>query len=107
MNKTSFYDERNDILSIHKGFKNGEKFKTNIDVGSVVLDFSDKGRIVGIELMNASDILKKEHFDASNMDFNADITPKSVLIKLFLKIKGSNDFMPAIIAVPLEKPLAV
>jgi len=107
INSGFFYDATNDILAIHKEFKNGEKFKTNIDVGSVVLDLSNKGRIIGLELMNASDIFKKEDFDVTEAKFDADITPKNILIKIFLKTKNSVAMLPAIIAVPLDRPLVV
>ncbi len=100
-----FYDSTNDILSIHKGFKNGEKFKTNIDIGSVILDMSNKGRIIGIELMNATDFFQKKSLDITNADFNADVTPKNIIIQLSLKVNGSSTMLPATIAVPLEKPL--
>jgi uncharacterized protein YuzE len=107
INNGFFYDENNDILSIHKDFKNGEKFKTNIDIGSIVLDLSNKGRIVGLELMNASDIFKREDFDVTEAKFDADITPKNILIKIFLKTKDSINMLPAIIAVPLDRPLVI
>jgi uncharacterized protein YuzE len=107
MNNKFFYDEKNDILSIHKGFISGEKFKTNIDAGSVVLDLSNNGRVVGIELMNASEILANKSFDISGADFSASMTPKNILIKLFVKIKGSTNSISTIIAVPFEKSLVV
>lgn len=52
------YDAENDILFMHKGFSKYEKFKGNIDAGDIVLDMSTKGRIVGIEILNASEFLK-------------------------------------------------
>lgn len=107
INNRFFYDETNDILSINKDFKNGEKFKTNIDIGLIVLDLSSQGRIVGLELMNASSIFKKNTFDITAAKFDADITPKNILIKIFLKTKDSVSILPAIIAVPLERPLVV
>jgi uncharacterized protein YuzE len=107
INNGFFYDTTNDILAIHKEFTKGEKFKTNIDVGSVVLDLSNKGRIIGLELSNVTDIFKQDYSDITDAKFDAEITPKNILIKIFLKTKDSVNLLPAIIAVPLDKPLAV
>lgn len=49
------YDEENDILYFHTG----EKIKDSLDFDQFVFDFSHDERIVGLEIMNASKLLKK------------------------------------------------
>jgi len=110
MNKLVFYDKENDILSVHKGFSSDEKFKGNIDIGELVLDVSTKGRIRGIEIMNATKFLKE--FSAGkkileslmDADFNALIKPNSIIVSIVLKAKNIEQEIPAKIVVPLETP---
>jgi uncharacterized protein YuzE len=111
MEKLVSYDKEHDILFIHKGFASDEKFKGNVDVGDIVLDVSTKGRIVGIEFMNASQLFKefdisKETFEnIADADFNAAIKPNSIIIGLTFKVKNVKKEIPAKIAVPLETPI--
>ena len=112
MTKKVSYDQENDILVVHRGFDAGEKFKGNIDVGGIVLDVSTTGKIRGIELFNASQFLKpfidqgNEEFTLENIldaDFNAKISPNGIIINILIKSKKNE--VPAMIAVPLEKPI--
>ena len=110
MNKLVFYDKKNDILSVHKGFSGNEKFKGNIDIGDIVLDVSTQGRIRGIEIMNASKFIKDFAAegvlsDIVDAEFRAVIRPSSILVKLFLEFKNVEGRIPAQIAVPLEAPV--
>ncbi|MCP3686707.1 MAG: DUF2283 domain-containing protein [bacterium] len=111
MKKISSYDEENDILSIHKGFAADEKFKGNIDVGELVLDVSTKGRIKGIEVMNATSFFKEFDMEKRvlknivDAQFTASVKPNSIIIGLVLKAKNVKHEMPAKIAVPLEVPI--
>jgi len=106
MAKVVSYDRENDILAVHKGFSVEEKFKGNIDIGDVVLDISTQGRVVGIELINASTFLadfgiKKKMLESmKDASFTASVKPKSILISLAIKALGQE--IPAKIAVPLE-----
>ncbi len=59
MNPTLRYDAKNDILVVYEGFPSGEKSEGNADLGRLVLDVSSKGRIRGIEVVNASVFLKE------------------------------------------------
>lgn len=110
MDKLVFYDKENDILSIHKGFSRDEKFKGNIDVGELILDVSSKGRIRGIEIINARKFL--EEFDVNkkilenliDANFNALMKPNSIIVTIGLKAKNIKHEIPAKIAVPLEVP---
>ena len=106
MIKKMNYDKEQDIFALHKGFSADEKFKGNIDIGDLILDVSTKGRIRGIEILNASTFLKdlkiKEGVlqNLKDADFNASISPNNMVISLFLRA-GEKE-IPARIAVPLE-----
>lgn len=110
MNKLVFYDRENDILSIHNGFSSDEKFKGNIDVGELILDVSTKGRIRGIEIMNATNFFKEFEIgkdaleNISDVKFNASIKPNSIIIGIIIKSKNIQSEISAKIAVPLEIP---
>lgn len=109
MSKLVFYDKENDILSVHKGFTKDEKFKGNIDAGELILDVSTKGRIKGIEIINAAnflDIEEKIFKNITDADFNVSMKPNRILISLVLKAKNIKEEIPAKIAVPLETPIS-
>lgn len=67
------YDSENGILFVHKGFSKGEKFKGNIDVWGLVLDLSNKGKIVGLEIINATEYLKDSDIDKKILENLSDI----------------------------------
>jgi uncharacterized protein YuzE len=97
------YDKEHDILAIHKGFSNGEKFKRNVDVGELILDVSTKGRIRGIEVLDASKYLGiKRNVLSSvlNGEFSISQNVDRVLIGISLKCK--EGIIPAKIAVPVN-----
>ncbi len=108
MTKIVSYDKENDILSIHKGFDKDEKFKGNIDVGELVLDVSTRGRVRGIEIMNATeffkdfDISKKILENLKDANFTASLNPHRIMLGIL--VKTENKEIPAKIAVPLEIP---
>lgn len=110
MGKKISYDKDHDILSVHKGFSDDEKFKGNIDVGELILDVSTKGRIRGIEIINATkffkefDIGKKILGNMTDAQFNASIKPNSIILGITIKAKNIKHEIPAKIAVPLEVP---
>lgn len=105
------YDRENDILAIHKGFSSDEKFKGNIDAGDLVLDVSTKGRIRGIEVINATKFFKEFKVEKKMLenltDAQIDVTmkPNCILLGIVLKAKNIEQSIPAKIAVPLEMPL--
>lgn len=101
------YDKKNDVLFIHKGFSKDEKFKGNIDVGDIVLDMSTKGRIRGIEILNASEFLKTFNIRKSvltNLDdarFKTQTRHNGIVIELvFISHKKE---IPTKIALPIAK----
>lgn len=110
MTKVFFYDKENDILSIHNGFSNNEKFKGNIDLGELILDMSTRGRIRGIEVINATRFFKEFNIEKKIIEnledaaFNAYIGPSSIIIGIVFKAKNMEKEIPAKIAVPLETP---
>ena len=110
MSKIISYDNENDILSIHKGFSNDEKFKGNIDAGELILDVSTRGRIRGIEVMNATDFFKEFNIGKKvleniiDVQFNAVIKPSSIILGIIIKARNVKHDIPAKIAVPLTIP---
>lgn len=110
MTKLVSYDKYNDILAIHKGYSNDEKFKGNIDVGQLVLDVSSKGKIRGIEIINATKFFKEFNITKKILEtiidahFTASIKPSSIILGITIKAKNIEEEIPAKIAVPLEVP---
>ena len=101
------YDVENDILFIHKGFSKDEKFKGNIDAGDIVLDMSTKGRIVGIEILNASEFLKAFKIGKKVLEslkdarFKTQIKCNSIMIELVFL--SHEEEIPAKIALPIAR----
>jgi len=55
MKETLFdYDSENDSLFIYKK----SKIKGSVDIGDIIVDMSIDGKVVGIEMLNVSDMLK-------------------------------------------------
>lgn len=117
MAKIISYDKENDILVIHKGFSNGERFKGNIEIGDLILDLSTKMRIRGMELMNAGENLKgflklarfkKDVLNhVKDANFNVNIRGNSMslaLILITIKSKKEQE-IPAKILVPTSEPV--
>ncbi len=105
MSKIISYDKENDILMIHKGFSAEEKFKSNIDAGDLVMDVSTKGRVRGVEVMNASRFFKEFEIkkdmleNISDANFNTSLKPQGIIISM--TIRSEKEELPAKIAVPL------
>ena len=105
MMKTLSYDKEHDILALHKGFAKEESFKTNIDAGDLVLDVSTKGRVRGLEVMNASlffkefGITKRLLRSLTDADFSVRTRQNGVMLGLLLKTEEQE--VPAKISVPM------
>ncbi len=101
------YDKEHDILAMHKGFSKDEKFKGCIDVGDLILDMSTKGRIRGIEILNASEFLKvfkigrKILENLQDARFKTQMRHNSVMIELILSSHEKE--IPAKIALPVAR----
>jgi uncharacterized protein YuzE len=106
MKKYFYYDKENDLFAVHKGFTSDEKFKGNIDAGHLILDVSTKGRIRGIEVLNAAQFFKdfkieKEVLETlSDAEFNAKISPSGIILGITFSVKNKKE-IPMKIAVPL------
>jgi len=107
----AYYDDKDDIFVIHKGFAQDERFKGNIDVGDLILDLSTRGRIRGLEILNASDFLKGFKISEEMLktmetaDFNASIKPNGIIVDMIIKSKLKTETLPARIMLPLESPV--
>ncbi len=108
MKKTIHYDKDNDILLIHQGFAKDERFKGNIDIDSLILDVSTKGKIRGVEIFKATNFFKEFKIGRKILeninDAHLKATIKPNYIALSIIIEAKNKKMPAKIAVPLEIP---
>jgi len=103
--KVFSYDRFNDILVIHNGFSDDEKFRGNIEVGDLILDVSTKGRVRGIEICNTNMFLKNIALnDIEDASFSPSTTPNGIVISLLFKFQDKTE-QPATIAVPLEMPI--
>lgn len=99
------YEKDSDIFFVHNGFNEGEEFKGNIDVGNIVLDMTTKGRICGLEIINASEFFSQFDIDKTILNELSDAkltsTNKSNSIMLNLMLRTKNKEIPAKIAVPI------
>ncbi len=108
MTKIVAYDREHDILVVHKGFASTERFKANIDVGDLILDVSNKGRIRGIEILEASAFFKEFNIPTSllaslvDADFHAQLKPNLIQLRLHLRTKTVEREIPAKIRVPFD-----
>ena len=99
------YDKKQDILAIHKGFTQDEKFKGNIDAGQLILDISTKGKIRGIEILDATEFFKDFKINKDILEnlidakFNAKINPNGIILGITFLAKEQE--IPAKVAVPL------
>lgn len=106
MEKIVSYDEQNDLLMIHNGYKRSEKFDGCIDLGSIVLDVSNKGQIRGIEFIGATDILsdykitKKDLMNMKEASFSAIGSKQGIILKVkFILAKRE---IPTVISMPIQ-----
>ncbi len=88
------YDEENDLLFL---YKEREKSKGSVEIGNIVLDFNNKGDIVAIEFLEASQLLsaiaglkieKSSLNEIVSVEFELDRKTNPSLLKLFLGLKG-------------------
>ncbi|MEM4245067.1 MAG: DUF2283 domain-containing protein [Candidatus Nanoarchaeia archaeon] len=101
------YDKENDDLFLYSG---KSKSKGSVEIGGIILDYNTKKELVGIELMNASEILKditdgKCVLDVlNNLEVcKVDVKRKNkmIIIKLLLLSK-KREIMP-ILSIPIMK----
>ena len=111
MSKRFDYAKEHDIFAVHNGFQEGDKFFGNEMIGDLVLDVSTQKRIVGIEVLNASQYLEKFGVDEEilsnliDVDLTATLHSDGATVTLVLKTKKAT--IPIKIAVQLETPLPI
>ncbi|MBD3303725.1 DUF2283 domain-containing protein [Candidatus Woesearchaeota archaeon] len=95
------YDKEYDILAIHKGFTKDEKFKGNMNAEQLILDISTKGRIKGVEILDAAEFFKDFKIDKNTFEnlVDAKINPNGVILGINVLAKEKE--IPAKVAVPL------
>jgi len=107
MVKEMYYDTENDIFMIHKGFSKNEKFQGNFDIGNLILDISNKGRIRGLEVLNATSFFKEFNLsktmlqNITSAELQTVTKPDSIMLSILFKAKNCKEKIPAKIAVPL------
>lgn len=107
MKKYMSYDAENDIFALHKGFSSDEKFKGNAEAGDVILDISTKGRIRGVEIVNAQDFFsdfidKNSMNNITDANFSYAARAGGILLTIMLKQKNSDKDVPVKVAVPVK-----
>ena len=76
----------------------------------LILDVSTRGRVRGIEVINAAQFFKEFEVEEKifknlvNADFNTSIKPDSIIIGITFKVKNIKQEIPAKIAIPLDVP---
>jgi len=98
------YDEELDILSIRDENK---KIKSSLRVGPHILDFSFDGKVVGVEILNASETLGESlnldegaFKDVEKASIRNIIKPDVLLVVLTLIIR-KKEYVP-ILNIPLK-----
>ena len=86
------YDEENDILFIHR---KDIKTKGSVEVmgGEIIIDFSKDKEVVGIEIMNASELLK-------NFDITKDVLSKVIAGGMKVSQQRNVLFLTIILKMP-------
>jgi len=83
------YDKENDLLFAYTG----EKINDSLEIGDFIIDFSNQNKIVGIEILDVSQMLKMSNIPASNLEnivggkMNLSQTKNSIYIVLALEFK--------------------
>jgi uncharacterized protein YuzE len=78
------YDMRNDSLYI---YTKGKKYKGSLDLEDIIIDISEDGEIIGIEILDASKKFKIPKYDLKNIvSFKSIIEITKDIIKINMKI---------------------
>lgn len=93
MDEELSYDPENDVLY----FNEGSSVQDSLDIGDFYLEFSGDGKIVGIEVLNASETISEltgEDFDSQSLEniVNAEI-----------KVHFKGDFAFIVLYLSMEK----
>ena len=98
------YDSENDSLFAYKK----AKIKGSIDIGYFIIDISTQGKVVGVEILNVSEVLKnlgienpKEFLnDIKKAGFRAVYQNDSIIIYFIISSKSKE--VSSSIAVPIK-----
>jgi len=83
----STYNPRDDILYVKL---NKNHYHSSLERDGLIIDFNSKKEIIGLEILNASAVLRKKRDFLSNVRkgiIEITVTPTSILLKLFLIAK--------------------
>jgi uncharacterized protein YuzE len=101
MRETFFdYDTENDSLFIYKK----SKIKGSMDIGDIIVDISIDGKVIGIEMLNASEMLKNLGLKNPKEILN---TIKSVSIRALYKQDSIMVYYSIISKVKVSSSIAV
>jgi uncharacterized protein YuzE len=79
------YDLQNNSIFF---YNDGHKYKESIDADGIILDFSEDDKIMGIEILGASEKFNVSKSDLLNIkDFNAKIEISKENIEVAIKMK--------------------
>lgn len=86
------YDKANDLLYAHE---EGSNFYSDVVIGEFHLQFDRKGKVIGLEVLNASDLLGEYGISKELLENIRSLTLKVVLnnnsLIVFLAIKGLKE----------------
>lgn len=96
MEREVSYDSENDILYLNEG----SSVQDSLDIGDFYLEFSGDGKIVGVEVLNASDTISQltgEDFDTSNLEsildakLNVHIKDEFAFVVLYICVEKDGE----------------
>lgn len=99
------YDKENDLLFLYRK----QRSKGSVEIGSLVIDISDDGRIVGLEIFDASRVLSdvtgmkvtKSMLDSvKTASLKVTYRPDSILIAILLKTLQEKEISARLYPIP-------
>jgi uncharacterized protein YuzE len=105
------YDKENDSLFVYDP---KSKTKNSIEIDDIIIDFNNKKKISGIELLNASKFFRGLKIDSTNINkeqltniqkCNVEIIYKNnfIMIKFFLKFSSKKELITPIYVPNISK----
>jgi len=102
------YNEKSDILRV---LKIGEKIKGSAEIGDFIIDFNKKDQIVGVEILNISELLKQINIEPSNLteiksaEIRAIQKPHKIAVFVMLSFPKLEQEVPLMASATLAKPI--
>ncbi len=96
------YDFENDTLFIFPRTRNPEKYNISEHIDDFILDFDDKKNVIGIEILNASKVLKlakTKLMNITNWNFTIIIDEKTIKIDINMKFQMRNNFFQNVVSI--------